>query len=187
MKKGLLFGSLILLTLICYFYDFQEDCPYPSYTESPLKGVKAFHNDWENGVKWAEHEEKAILLWFTGHACISSRYMEEMLLTEETVFQKIKKDFIVICLYVDDRTKLSKARLWEYKQFKKRVSTVGDENATFQIERFQSNRLPEFHIMSSDGNDIIEEFNYDSIKTSQEIDSVLERSLLIFNNKLPRN
>lgn len=137
-------------------------------------------------MKWATHKDKAILLWFTAHASISSRYFEQELLTDTKTLQKIKKNFVVACLYVDDKRKLSRPKLWNYGQLKKKLNTIGDENTAFQIERFQSAHQPELYIISPDGQDIIEKFNYNSVQTSQEIDSVIERSLHIFNTKFAK-
>ena len=82
------------------FYSIEEkvnDCPL---------GLKCF-KDFQDGKNYAIENEKIILLDFTGWACANCRRMEENVWSKPAIFNLLDNNFVIISLYVDDRTKLS--------------------------------------------------------------------------------
>lgn len=109
--------------------------------------------DFEKGMDHAKKVGKPILLDFTGHACVNCRKMEEHVWPKEEVFSKIKDDYVLISLYVDDKTKLPEQRKVIRKATGKSrtLRSVGDKWAHFQTEYFENNSQPYYVLLSPDG------------------------------------
>lgn len=139
---------------------------------SPLNGIPVFF-DLTSGIKCAERCDKPILLWFTGWACVSSRKMEEQIFVDKRNFKKLRDGFVIVCLYVDDRTKLPKTEFetWNFKGREREVKTIGNKNSKYQIEQFNNNSQPLFIILSSNGEEVIDQFGY--LPNVSKVDSIL--------------
>jgi thioredoxin-related protein len=124
---------------------------YPSDSECPL-GLNCF-KDYETGRKYAEAEDKAILLDFTGWACVNCRKMEENVWSRPEVFRLLNEEFVIISLYVDDRKELPEALQFNFQYPNgriKTIKTVGEKWATFQSLNFASASQPYYVLMSAD-------------------------------------
>jgi thiol:disulfide interchange protein DsbD len=116
-------------------------------------GVEPLHNDYEKALQMARAQNKPVLIDFTGWACVNCRRMEENVWVDPEVRELMKKDFIVVSLYVDERKKLPAAEQLEYKTKTgavKSIITVGDKWATFQSENFNAVSQPQYAIISPD-------------------------------------
>ncbi len=116
------------------------------------KGVEPLRN-YEQALAVAKKENKPVLIDFTGWACVNCRRMEENVWTDETVTDLMKNRFVVVSLYVDERTLLPAADRLEYvtkNGVKKDIVTVGDKWATFQSENFDKVSQPQYAIISPD-------------------------------------
>jgi thiol:disulfide interchange protein DsbD len=116
-------------------------------------GVEPLHNQYEKALQMAREQNKPVLIDFTGWACVNCRRMEENVWTDEGVKELMKKDFIVVSLYVDERQKLPPSEQFEYKTksgTEKSIITVGDKWATFQSENFNAVSQPQYAIISAD-------------------------------------
>ena len=101
----------------------------------------------------AREQHKAILLDFTGYACVNCRRMEENVWTDKDVFKLMKENFIVISLYVDDKKNLPVAKQFTYtgkKGLEREIITVGDKFSTFESENFDNNAQPLYAIINKD-------------------------------------
>ena len=108
--------------------------------------------DYEEGLKMAREQGKAILLDFTGYACVNCRRMEENVWSQDEVYKLMKENFIVISLYVDDKKQLPAAQQFTYttKDGKvKDIITVGDKWSTFETENFRNNAQPWYVILDT--------------------------------------
>src|SRR4029077_7884311 len=88
---------------------------------------------------------------FTGWACVNCRRMEENIWTDPVVDSLMRKKFIVVSLYVDERRKLPLTQQIIYKTKsgdEKSIVTVGDKWATFQFENFNAVSQPQYAIVS---------------------------------------
>lgn len=128
------------------FYSISE-----TETECPL-GIECF-KDFKEGVEFAQQEDKPILLDFTGWACVNCRKMEETVWSEPDVYPLINEDFVLISLYIDDRTPLPAEEQFNFK-FKtgkvKTINTVGEKWGTFQTLNFGSASQPYYVLLSPD-------------------------------------
>ncbi|MEO1654526.1 MAG: cytochrome c biogenesis protein CcdA, partial [Bacteroidota bacterium] len=77
---------------------------YSDFLKLP-HGLDGFF-DYEEGLAYARKVNKPIFIDFTGHGCVNCRLMEEYVWSDERVLERLRNDYVVIALYVDDRTEL---------------------------------------------------------------------------------
>ncbi len=109
--------------------------------------------DYEEAIRLAKMENKPVLIDFTGWACVNCRRMEENVWTKSAVGKLMKNDFILVSLYVDERTKLPSSQQTVYKTKsggEKSIVTIGDKWTTFQLENFDATSQPQYAIISPD-------------------------------------
>jgi len=118
----------------------------------------AEYDDFEEAVIAAKEQDKPILIDFTGWACVNCRKMEESVWTVDKIKQKLKEDFVLVSLYVDDKIKLPEDQqgVFEYQTSdgetkRKRIKTIGNKWATFQTQIFNNNSQPYYVMLSPDG------------------------------------
>jgi thiol:disulfide interchange protein DsbD len=104
--------------------------------------------DYNRALARAKQENKPVLIDFTGWACVNCRRMEEKVWTNKTVDSLMRNEFVVVSLYVDERSRLP---LTEQTIFvlpdstKKSIITVGDKWSTFQTQNFGATSQPQYH------------------------------------------
>ena len=121
--------------------------------------------DFEEGKNYAVKNEKIILLDFTGWACANCRRMEENVWSKPAIFNMLDNNFVIISLYVDDRTKLSKSE--EFKYLNKSgnvqyVNNVGRRWSLFQQVNFNNASQPYYVAMIPSGKILTEPIQYTS-------------------------
>lgn len=134
---------------------FPPPLSYSIYTHHVLlvDMAQPIHNDYEKALARAKAEKKPVLIDFTGWACVNCRRMEEKVWTNKEVADLMKNEFVVVSLYVDERTKLPAAEQTVFKTSSgndKPIITVGDKWATFQTENFGATSQPQYAIISPD-------------------------------------
>jgi thiol:disulfide interchange protein DsbD len=115
------------------------------------RSVEPMKNDYEKALSMARAQNKPVLIDFTGWACVNCRRMEENVWTDKEVARLMKDSFVVVSLYVDERTRLKASEQQVYKTKKgdeKEIITVGDKWATFQAENFNAVAQPQYAIIS---------------------------------------
>jgi|694.fasta_scaffold01605_15 thiol:disulfide interchange protein DsbD len=123
---------------------------YADRLHAPL-GIDAFF-DYEEGLAYAKKVGKPVFLDFTGHSCTNCRKMENAVWPNPEVLKRLKNDFVVISLYVDDRTELPEAEKYVSKYTGKKVKTLGNRNVDLQVSKFNSNAQPLYVIVDAEGN-----------------------------------
>ena len=111
------------------------------------------HNDYAGALKLAKEQNKPLLIDFTGWACVNCRRMEEKVWPNEVVDSLMRKEFIVVSLYVDEKRNLPLAEQTVEKLSngtEKSIVSVGDKWSTFQIENFGATSQPQYAIISPD-------------------------------------
>jgi len=126
---------------------------YSIYKE-PVNCKRGFEplRDYGEALRIAKKENKPILIDFTGWACVNCRRMEENVWTSPEVDSLMRNKFVVVSLYVDERTKLPLSKQLQYKTKSgdtKSIVTVGDKWATFQFENFNAVAQPQYAIIST--------------------------------------
>lgn len=122
---------------------------YAQKSECPL-GLNCF-KDWDEGLAYAKEHNKPILLDFTGWACVNCRKMEENVWSETEVYNLINDNYVLISLYVDDRKELPEDKQFDFERTDgniKKIKTIGDKWATFQIVNFQTASQPYYVLLT---------------------------------------
>ncbi|MEO7175924.1 MAG: cytochrome c biogenesis protein CcdA [Saprospiraceae bacterium] len=132
---------------------------------APPVGYSIFHpkecpqnldcfKDLDEGIAFAKKVKKPIMIDFTGHACVNCRKMEEHVWPEKEVYSKIKNDYVLISLYVDEKIELPADQQVEVdikSGGKRTLRTVGNKWSHFQTEYFNNNSQPYYVLLSPDG------------------------------------
>jgi thiol:disulfide interchange protein DsbD len=118
-----------------------------------LKGVfQPLHNNYDEALEIARKENKPVLIDFTGWACVNCRRMEENIWPDRLVDSLMRKEFVVVSLYVDERKKLPLSEQTSIKLANgtdKSIVTVGDKWSTFQTENFGATSQPQYAIITA--------------------------------------
>tara|TARA_X000001036_G_scaffold252574_1_gene235072 strand:- start:10772 stop:12667 length:1896 start_codon:yes stop_codon:yes gene_type:complete len=132
--------------------DCNEDIKYGNILHLP-HGLRGYF-DYDEGKNCALSLDKPLFLDFTGHACFNCRRMEENVWIDSTVKQMLEEDYVIIALYVDDKTSLSEGA--EYR-------TIGKKNFNFQVNQFNSNAQPFYVLLDPrDGTVLVDPKAYDT-------------------------
>jgi thiol:disulfide interchange protein DsbD len=134
---------------------FPPPLSYTLYKQHVLltDGIKPLHNEYRKALERARAEHKPVLVDFTGWACVNCRRMEEKVWTDKYVDSLMRTRFVVVSLYVDEKTKLPATEQTVFKTAsgaEKNIVTVGDRWATFQSENFGAASQPQYAIISPD-------------------------------------
>ncbi|MDH5366911.1 MAG: thioredoxin family protein [Cyclobacteriaceae bacterium] len=136
-----------------------ESPKYASFLHFP-HGLKGYF-DYEQAVACAKEQNKPIFIDFTGHGCVNCREMEARVWSDSEVLKRLKNDFVMLALYVDDKTKLPEEHWYTSEYDGKVKKTIGKQNADFQITRFQNNAQPYYIILDPNENLLIQPKAYD--------------------------
>ena len=125
------------------------------------KVVEAKYTDYEAGMAAAKAQGKPVMLDFTGFGCVNCRKMEASVWTDPTVADKLTKDYVLISLYVDDKTKLPKPiEVKGPNGQTKTLRTVGDKWSYLQSHKFGANAQPFYVTVDNNGNPLSGSFTY---------------------------
>lgn len=107
------------------------------------KVVEAVYRDYESGMAAARAEGKPVFLDFTGFGCVNCRKMEASVWTDARVADKLKNDYVLISLYVDDKTPLAEPfEVIDENGNTKTLRTVGAKWSYLQSHKFGANAQP---------------------------------------------
>jgi len=105
--------------------------------------VEAEYRDYESGMAAARAQGKPVFLDFTGFGCVNCRKMEASVWTDARVADKLKNDYVLVSLYVDDKTPLAEPfEVTDENGNKKTLRTVGAKWSYLQSHKFGSNAQP---------------------------------------------
>lgn len=116
---------------------------YGDIFHAPLK-LNAFF-DYNEGIAYAKKVNKPVLIDFTGHACVNCRKMEANVWPDKDVHKMINEDYVLIQLYVDDKTDLA-AEDVVVNAKGKQLTTIGKKWSDLQASKFNSNSQP-FYVL----------------------------------------
>lgn len=123
--------------------------------------VKAAYLDYDEGMAAARRTGKPVMIDFTGFGCVNCRKMEAAVWTDDRVRDMMTDDYVLIGLYVDDRTPLPKKE--EVMENGKRVvlRTVGDKWSYLQRHKFGANAQPFYVLLDNEGRPLNSSYSYD--------------------------
>ena len=164
-------------------------CSEPKYADQlTLPHGLSGYFDYEQALKCAKKKEKPIFIDFTGHGCVNCREMEAAVWSDPRVLKRLREDYIVTALYVDDKTRLPEDE-WVKSDYDGEVKkTLGAKYASFQIDKFGVNAQPYYVLLDQNGNKLVEPRAYD--KSVKEFIDFLDRGLKEFekrNQKITQN
>ena len=112
-------------------------------------GLKAYF-DLEEGMAAAKALNKPVMLDFTGHSCANCRKMEEQVWKNPDVLKRMKENFVLISLYVDESTELTDAEQVTNARGEK-ITTVGEKNLDYEVSKFGFNAQPLYMFLDLNG------------------------------------
>ncbi len=139
-----------------------ETCPEPIYTDMLTLpyGLEGYF-DLEQAKQCASIRDKPIFIDFTGHGCVNCREMEARVWSDERVLEILRNDYVVLALYVDEKTELPKGTHYTSTYDGKVKRTMGRQNMDFQITRFNNNAQPFYVLMDKEENQLAGPRSYD--------------------------
>jgi thiol:disulfide interchange protein DsbD len=102
--------------------------------------------DYNEGIAYAQKVHKPVLIDFTGHACVNCRKMEAGVWPDPEVLSVMKDSYVLIQLYVDDKTTLPVSEQYISKFSNRKIKTIGDLNSDIQATQFNTNSQP-FYVL----------------------------------------
>jgi cytochrome c biogenesis protein CcdA/thioredoxin-related protein len=132
-----------------------ELCSTPKFKEifdMPL-GLKGYF-DFKQGLACAKEQGKPVLLDFKGHACANCKLMEAKVWSDPEVLKRLKENFVIVSLYVDDRTQLPEKEWVTSSIDGKQKKTIGKVNEDLEISKYRTNSLPLYVITDYEGNPV---------------------------------
>lgn len=136
-------------------------CEEPKYADifHLPHGLKGYY-DYEQALACAKAQNKPIYIDFTGHGCVNCREMEANVWSDPRVLEMLRNDYVIVALYVDDKTKLPKEE-WIIGSDGKEKKSIGRVNADFQISKFNTNAQPYYCLMGHNGELLVDPRAYD--------------------------
>ncbi|MFC2123856.1 cytochrome c biogenesis protein CcdA [Bacteroidota bacterium] len=137
--------------------DMTELCDEPEYADFLHfpHGIKGYF-DYDQAMNCAKEQGKPLFIDFTGHGCVNCREMEARVWSDPDVLTRLKNDYIVVALYVDDKTTLSESGWYVSTYDGKQKKTIGKQNADFQITRFNNNAQP-FYVLLDHSENLLQD------------------------------
>ncbi|MCK5705360.1 MAG: thioredoxin family protein, partial [Cyclobacteriaceae bacterium] len=142
--------------------DEEKLCDQPKYSDFLHfpHGILGYF-DYDQALACAKEQNKPIFIDFTGHGCVNCREMEARVWSDPEVLKRLNNDFIVLALYVDDKTDLPESEWYNSDYDNKVKKTIGKQNADLQIRKFNNNAQPFYIIMNHDEELLLEPKSYD--------------------------
>ena len=136
-------------------------CEEPKYADifHLPHGLKGYY-DYEQALACAKAQNKPIYIDFTGHGCVNCREMEANVWSDPRVLEMLRNDYVIVALYVDDKTKLPEEE-WIIGSDGKEKKSIGRVNADFQISKFNTNAQPYYCLMGHNGELLVDPRAYD--------------------------
>ena len=128
-----------------------EICEKPKYAEflDLPHGLEGYF-DYDQAISCARQLKKPLFIDFTGHGCVNCREMEANVWADPRVLKRLREDFIIAALYVDDKTRLPEDE-WITSSYDNKVKkSIGKIYADFQISRYGTNAQPYYVVLDPD-------------------------------------
>jgi thiol:disulfide interchange protein DsbD len=137
-------------------------CDIPKYADFLHfpHGINGYF-DYKQAMDCARKQNKPLFIDFTGHGCTNCREMEARVWSDPQVLQRLKNDYVVVALYVDDKTELSESEWYTSSYDKKVKKTIGKQNADLQISKLNNNAQPFYVLVGKDERVLVSPKPYD--------------------------
>lgn len=135
----------------------------PLYDNGKLKlphGLKGYF-DYDQALRVSKELNKPVFIDFTGHGCTNCREMEARVWSKPEVLKRLKENFVLAALYVDDKVIELPKEEWYTNKRGREVTTLGKKNTDIQIDKFEANAQPYYLILDAEGNLMVPPRAYD--------------------------
>ncbi len=139
-----------------------EICDKPKFGEflHLPHGLEGYF-DYEQGMACARKQNKPVFIDFTGHGCVNCREMEANVWSDPRVLERLRNNYVVIALYVDDKSNLPESE-WVTSTYDGKVKkTLGKKYADFQIARYGINAQPYYVLLDGKEQMLVQPKAYD--------------------------
>lgn len=152
----------------------------PGLWGAPLKAVSAFappmqtqdfnlyknevhakFNDFDAGMEYARQNHKPVMIDFTGYGCVNCRKMELAVWTDPQISQIMNDDYVLITLYVDEKTSLPEPIKITENGKERTLRTIGDKWSYLQRSKFGANAQPFYVLLDNEGKPLNSSYSYD--------------------------
>lgn len=116
--------------------------------------------DYDQALACARQQNKPLFIDFTGHGCTNCREMEANVWSDPQVLQRLKENFVVVALYVDDKTELPEAAWYTSSYDNKVKKTIGKQNSDLQITKLNNNAQPFYVLVGKDERVLVSPYGY---------------------------
>ena len=131
--------------------------------------VEAKYHDYEAGMAAAKAEGKPVIIDFTGFGCVNCRKMEAAVWTDPKVADMLNEKYVLISLYVDDKTPLAEPMTVTENGQQRTLRTVGDKWSYLQRVKFGANTQPFYVLIDNEGKPLAGSRSYD-----EDIDAYID-------------
>jgi thiol:disulfide interchange protein len=111
--------------------------------------------DYEEGLAYARKVNKPVMIDFTGHACVNCRKMEMNTWSDPKVLKMLRDDYVLIQLYVDDKTALPESEQVVSRFSGKKLRTLGNKWSDMQASVFHTNAQPYYVLLGGKGEQLV--------------------------------
>lgn len=121
------------------------------FTRARVRGIDSWY-DYEQALLVSKQLKKPIMIDFTGWNCVNCREMENDVWENPEVFKRLRDDYVLLQLYVDDKTSLKPNEVYISDFSGKKITTLGAKWLDLEGGRFGANAQPYYVLLDSDGN-----------------------------------
>lgn len=119
----------------------ESDCPH---------GMLCF-KDYDEGMRYAKSQGKPVMIDFTGWSCVNCRKMEDNVWSDPKVLKKLAEEYVLISLYVDDKTPLPPGEQTVSSTTGKKIRTTGNKWSDLQASVYKTNSQPYYVLLDNKG------------------------------------
>jgi thiol:disulfide interchange protein DsbD len=137
-------------------------CDEPKYADflHLPHGLQGYF-DYDQALACARQQHKPVFIDFTGHGCTNCREMEAVVWSDPEVLERLYEDYVVVALYVDDKTELPESDWYTSSYDNKVKKTLGKQNADLQITNLNNNAQPFYILLGTDERVLVSPYGYD--------------------------
>jgi thiol:disulfide interchange protein len=135
-----------------------DEAKYADFLHLP-HGLSGYF-DYDQAIACARQQNKPLFIDFTGHGCTNCREMEANVWSDPKVLQRLREDYIVVALYVDDKTTLPESEWYTSTYDNKVKKTIGKQNADLQIAKLNNNAQPFYVLLGKDERVLVNPYGY---------------------------
>ena len=136
-----------------------DEPKFDDFLEIP-HGIRGYFS-YEQALACARAQNKPLFIDFTGHGCVNCREMEARVWSDPEVLSLLKNKYVVVALYVDEKTALPESEWYESAYDGKVKKTMGKQNVDLQIRKFGNNAQPYYVLLNNKEEPLVRPIAYD--------------------------